>query len=57
MAVTSTDTLEVPGASLYHEVRGSGPVLLLIYGGVYDAAGYTRLAEQLADRYVLSTVR
>jgi hypothetical protein len=39
MAVTSTDTLEVPGASLYHEVRGSGPVLLLIYGGVYDAAG------------------
>jgi pimeloyl-ACP methyl ester carboxylesterase len=55
MAVASTDTLRVPGASLYHEVHGSGPVLLLICGGVYDAAGYARLAEQLADRYTVVT--
>ena len=26
-------TLNVPGANLYYEVRGSGPVLLLICGG------------------------
>jgi hypothetical protein len=31
--------LEVPGATLHYEVRGSGPVLLLICGGIYDAAG------------------
>ncbi|MGN6175885.1 MAG: alpha/beta fold hydrolase [Streptosporangiaceae bacterium] len=50
-----TGTLKVPGASLYHEIRGSGPVLLLICGGVYDAAGYAGLAQQLADRYTVVT--
>ncbi|WP_328601297.1 alpha/beta fold hydrolase [Actinomadura physcomitrii] len=43
-------TLDVPGASLHYEVRGSGPVLLLICGGIYDAAGYAGLAGLLADR-------
>jgi pimeloyl-ACP methyl ester carboxylesterase len=52
---TKTDALKVPGANLYYEVRGSGPVLLLICGGVYDAAGYAGLAEQLADRYTVVT--
>ena len=55
MQPTNTDTLKVPGASLYFEVRGSGPVLLLICGGVYDAAGYGSLAEQLAGRYTVVT--
>jgi pimeloyl-ACP methyl ester carboxylesterase len=55
MAPTTTDTLRVPGADLYHEIRGSGPVLLLICGGVYDAAGYAGLAEQLAGRYTVLT--
>lgn len=50
-----TDILKVPGASLYYELRGSGPVLLLICGGVYDAAGYAGLADQLADRYTVVT--
>jgi pimeloyl-ACP methyl ester carboxylesterase len=50
-----TDILEVPGASLYYEQRGSGPVLLLVCGGVYDAAGYAGLADQLADRYMVVT--
>ncbi|MGX7672738.1 alpha/beta fold hydrolase [Plantactinospora sp. DSM 117369] len=53
--MTKTDTLAVPGATLYHEVRGTGPVLLLICGGVYDAAGYAALAESLADRYTVLT--
>jgi pimeloyl-ACP methyl ester carboxylesterase len=48
-----TGTLKVPGASLYYEIRGSGPVLLLICGGVYDAAGYAGLAGQLAGRYTV----
>jgi pimeloyl-ACP methyl ester carboxylesterase len=50
-----TRTLKVPGANLYYEIRGSGPVLLLICGGVYDAAGYAGLAQQLADRYTVVT--
>src|SRR5258706_10115886 len=55
MKPTKTDTLQAPGASLYYEVRGSGPILLLICGGVYDAAGYAGLAERLADRYTVVT--
>jgi pimeloyl-ACP methyl ester carboxylesterase len=50
-----TDNLPVPGANLYYEVRGSGPLLLLICGGVYDAAGYAGIAERLADRYTVVT--
>ncbi|MEV4620047.1 alpha/beta hydrolase [Asanoa sp. NPDC049573] len=48
-------TLKVPGATIYHEVRGTGPTLLLICGGVYDAAGYAGLARALADRYTVHT--
>jgi hypothetical protein len=33
MQPTQAHTLNVPGANLYYEVRGSGPVLLLICGG------------------------
>jgi pimeloyl-ACP methyl ester carboxylesterase len=55
MQATKTDVLKVPGASLYHEVRGSGPVLLLICGGVYDADGYEPLAQQLAGLYTVVT--
>jgi pimeloyl-ACP methyl ester carboxylesterase len=53
MRPTKADTVRVPGATLYYEVRGSGPTLLLICGGVYDAAGYAGLATQLADRYTV----
>ena len=53
MSPIKTGILKVPGANLYHEIRGSGPVLLLICGGVYDAAGYAGLAQQLADRYTV----
>jgi pimeloyl-ACP methyl ester carboxylesterase len=55
MQPTKTNTLTVPGANLYYEVDGCGPVLLLICGGVYDAAGYAGLAQQLADRYTVVT--
>ncbi|MFV2172205.1 alpha/beta fold hydrolase [Actinomadura sp. LOL_016] len=50
-----SDTLKVPGATLYYEVRGSGPVLLLVCGGIYDAAGHAALADLLADRYTVVT--
>ena len=53
MESTKTNTLKVPGATLYYEVQGSGPILLLICGGVYDARTYAGLAQQLADRYTV----
>lgn len=49
------DLLDVPGARLYYETRGSGTVLLLIVGGNGDAATYQRAADLLADRYTVIT--
>jgi pimeloyl-ACP methyl ester carboxylesterase len=51
----STSLLDVPGARLYYEVRGSGPALLLIVGGNGDASSYQAAAELLADRYSVIT--
>jgi pimeloyl-ACP methyl ester carboxylesterase len=50
-----TETLQVPGASLYYEVRGSGPVLLMIPGGPMDADGFREIAQRLADSYTVVT--
>ncbi|MEV6926212.1 alpha/beta fold hydrolase [Dactylosporangium sp. NPDC051485] len=50
-----TEKLSVPGATLYYEVRGSGPVLLLICGGIYDAEGFAGLAEHLAAERTVVT--
>ncbi|MEU8582342.1 alpha/beta fold hydrolase [Streptomyces abikoensis] len=41
--------LDVPGATLHYEVRGSGPLLLLIPGGAGDAGMYAGMAGVLAD--------
>jgi pimeloyl-ACP methyl ester carboxylesterase len=46
-------TVKVPGATLYVEVRGSGPVLLCISGGPTDAGVFTDLAGRLADWYTV----
>jgi pimeloyl-ACP methyl ester carboxylesterase len=45
--------LKVPGATLYYEVRGSGPVLLGISGGPTDAGMFADLGGRLADRYTV----
>jgi pimeloyl-ACP methyl ester carboxylesterase len=50
-----TRTVKVPGATIYVEVRGSGPVLLCIPGGPTDAGIFTDLAGRLADRYTVVT--
>src|SRR2546426_10236342 len=58
MGATSTiktNTLEVPGASLYYEVRGSGPVLLMMPGGPADAATFRRIEDDLASTYTVVT--
>jgi pimeloyl-ACP methyl ester carboxylesterase len=49
------DRLEVPGASIHYEVRGEGPLLLVIPGGPQDAGVFTALARLLADRYTVIT--
>jgi pimeloyl-ACP methyl ester carboxylesterase len=49
------NTLNVPGARLYYEVRGSGPALLLISGGPTDADVYAGLASVLAHKYTVVT--
>ncbi|MDQ2942417.1 MAG: alpha/beta hydrolase [Candidatus Dormibacteraeota bacterium] len=48
-------TLKVPGASLYYEVRGSGPVLLMMPGGPADASGFRSIADHLASHYTVVT--
>ncbi len=50
-----TATLSVPGASLYYEVRGSGPVLLLMPGGPADASAFRNIAGHLASHYTVVT--
>lgn len=54
MSTTSAKTLEVPGAHLYYEVAGSGPVLAVI-GLPMDHGGFAQLVPQLADRYTVVT--
>jgi pimeloyl-ACP methyl ester carboxylesterase len=46
--------LDVPGARLYYERRGSGPLLLMI-GSPMDSSGFAPLASALADRYTVVT--
>jgi pimeloyl-ACP methyl ester carboxylesterase len=51
----TTGSLEVPGARLYYEVRGNGPLLVLV-GAPMDADAFAPLADLLAtDHTVLST--
>jgi pimeloyl-ACP methyl ester carboxylesterase len=51
----TTASLEVPGARLYYEVRGQGPLVALV-GAPMDAGPFAPLAELLAvDHTVLTT--
>ncbi|WP_218020156.1 alpha/beta fold hydrolase [Nocardia anaemiae] len=53
MDIPTDHTLAVPGATLYYEIRGTGPLLLLIPGGNGDAGSFDQIAERLADRYTV----
>ena len=50
----TTHTVDTPGARLYYEQRGTGPLLLLI-GSPMDSTGFTGLAGALASRYTVIT--
>jgi clorobiocin biosynthesis protein CloN7 len=51
---TTTNVLDVPGASLYYEVTGSGPVLALL-GLPMDHTGFGLIVPALAERYTVVT--
>jgi hypothetical protein len=48
-----TQTLKVPGAELYYEVRGNGPWLLIGQSGDGDADRSADLVEQLVDHFTV----
>ncbi|MQY22090.1 alpha/beta fold hydrolase [Nocardia macrotermitis] len=50
------DIFAVPGATIYHEIRGAGPVLLVLPGGGGDANGSDELAELLAPYATVVTM-
>jgi len=50
-----TGALKVPGANLYYEVRGSGPVLLMMPGGPADSSSFRTIAGHLAPHYTVVT--
>ena len=48
-------TLLVPGARLYYEVRGSGPMLLISQSGEGDAGRSTDMVDRLVDDHTVVT--
>jgi pimeloyl-ACP methyl ester carboxylesterase len=53
-APAAARTLEIPGARLYYEVRGTGPLVVLA-GAPMDAASFAPLADLLADDHTVLT--
>lgn len=52
--MTTTHTLKMPGANLYYEVRGEGPVLVAL-GSPMDSGPFAPLAELMARDYTVVT--
>ncbi|WP_156754423.1 alpha/beta fold hydrolase [Actinokineospora pegani] len=47
------ETLKVPGATLYYETSGSGPLLLFIGGGTSDTSHYDLVRGHFEDRHTV----
>ncbi|MEU7895857.1 alpha/beta fold hydrolase [Nonomuraea sp. NPDC049152] len=54
MTSPTTGRLRVDGATLHYEVRGRGPLLLLIPGGAGGAASFDGVADDLAADYTVA---
>lgn len=50
-----TSILEVPGARLYYETHGSGPLMLMVPGATGSAYSFQSVAEHLAAHYTVVT--
>jgi acetyltransferase/esterase len=48
-----TSILEVPGARLYYETHGSGPVMLMVPGATGTADSFKRVTENLVAHYTV----
>jgi pimeloyl-ACP methyl ester carboxylesterase len=46
-------TVTVNGTELYYEVRGAGPPVLLVMGGTGDGGHFDKLADLLADEFMV----
>ncbi|GII03923.1 alpha/beta fold hydrolase [Planobispora takensis] len=55
MTTPTIGRLRVDGATLHYEVRGRGPLLLLIPGGTGGAASFDGVAEDLAADYTVAS--
>ncbi|MFK0290496.1 alpha/beta fold hydrolase [Streptomyces sp. NPDC090442] len=55
MTSPTTGTLPVDGATLSYQVRGQGPLLLLIPGGSGGTASFDAVADDLAAHYTVAT--
>ncbi|MFD7665989.1 alpha/beta hydrolase [Streptomyces sp. NPDC059788] len=55
MTGPTTGSLRVNGATLHYEVRGRGPLLLLIPGGAGGAASLAGIADGLAAEYTVAS--
>ncbi|MGW1774812.1 alpha/beta fold hydrolase [Streptomyces sp. NPDC002104] len=55
MSTATSAGLRVPGATLHYEVRGRGPLLLLIPGGTGGAAAFDGVADALAAEYTVAS--
>ncbi|WP_399920478.1 alpha/beta fold hydrolase [Streptomyces kanamyceticus] len=55
MTAPVADSLRVNGATLHYEVRGSGPLLLLIPGGTGGAAAFDGVVDHLAATHTVVT--
>jgi pimeloyl-ACP methyl ester carboxylesterase len=53
--MVTTGRAAAEGDEIYFESRGSGPVLLMIAGGLGDAGIYTFVAELLSDEFRVIT--
>ena len=54
-SLMTSHTLIVPNGTLYYEVRGSGPLFVLIPGGNGDASVYKSVALELSRRFRVVT--
>lgn len=48
-------TIKMSDGSLYYEVRGSGPKLIMIHGGGGDADKFVNVANDLSSKYTIIT--
>ncbi|HEU0029859.1 MAG TPA: alpha/beta hydrolase [Kofleriaceae bacterium] len=55
MQKLTTAMLDLGPTRLYHEVRGTGPLVLMIAGATGDAGQFEPVATRLAERYTVVT--